>query len=198
MFRLAPLCGLYYGTDISGLILEKNQEIIDKHGYTNIVQKRLAANEIDKLDEREFDLVIINSVIQCFDGHNYLKNVINKAIGLMKTNGKLFLGDIMDQDKKKDLIKDLKEFKIYNKNYENNTKIDWDEELFLSRSFWNDLKLEISSIENVELSDKIYTIENELTKYRYDVLLSIDKIVKNSSKLNKKAKQQHDLKIIEK
>ncbi|NOQ23738.1 MAG: AMP-binding protein, partial [Bacteroidales bacterium] len=80
MFRLAPKVALYYGTDLSETILQKNEERINSEGHTNIIQKRLSADEIDQIEETDFDLIIINSVIQCFDGHNYLKQVIRKAI----------------------------------------------------------------------------------------------------------------------
>ncbi|NOQ25909.1 MAG: amino acid adenylation domain-containing protein, partial [Bacteroidales bacterium] len=196
MFRIAPKVALYYGTDLSGTILKKNEERINSEGYSNIIQERLSADEIDQIKEKDFDLVIINSVIQCFDGHNYLKKVIRKAIDLMKPEGLMFLGDIMDQDLKNDLIKDLEEFKRSNRNKDFKTKTDWNEELFLSRGFWNDLQCEESSIERIESSSKISTLENELTKYRYDVLVSIDKNQEGSVSVKEKNKYQHDLNVL--
>ncbi|NOQ27310.1 MAG: AMP-binding protein, partial [Bacteroidales bacterium] len=196
MFRLAPKVALYYGTDLSGTILQKNEERINSEGHTNIIQKRLSADEIDQIEETDFDLIIINSVIQCFDGHNYLKKVIRKAIDLMKPEGLMFFGDIMDQDLKHELEKDLKEFKRTHTNKEYSTKTDWSEELFLSRGFWNDLKYEETSIEKIESSRKIFTLENELTKYRYDVLISIDKNQKEIVSVKNKNKFQHDLNIL--
>ncbi|NOQ28303.1 MAG: amino acid adenylation domain-containing protein, partial [Bacteroidales bacterium] len=196
MFRLAPKVALYYGTDLSGIILQKNEERINAEGHSNIIQKRLSADEIDQIEEKDFDLIIINSVIQCFDGHNYLKKVIRKAIDLMKPEGLMFFGDIMDQDLKKDLVKDFEEFRQINKDKDYKTKIDWSEELFLSREFWNDLKTEDSSIEKIESSPKIFTLENELTKFRYDVLVSINKNQEKRVSNKPKNKQQHDLNIL--
>ncbi|NOQ25538.1 MAG: AMP-binding protein, partial [Bacteroidales bacterium] len=196
MFRLAPKVGLYYGTDISGTILQKNEERINLEGHTNIIQKRLSAHEIDQIEEKDFDLVIINSVIHCFDGHNYLKKVIRKAIDLMKPEGIMFLGDIMDQDLKKELVKDLEEFKRTNTNKDYKTTIDFSEKLNLSRGFWDDLKCTERSIIKTEYSRKIYSIENELTKFRYDVLVSIDKNQKEIVNLKEKNKFQHDLSVL--
>jgi cyclopropane fatty-acyl-phospholipid synthase-like methyltransferase len=185
MFRLAPKVELYYGTDISETILEKNQVRIRNEQHGNIIQKRLAAHEIDQIDQKDFDLVIVNSVVQCFDGHNYLKNVIHKILDLMKPEGILFFGDIMDQDKKRELVKDLEEFKRINNNDDNKTKTEWNEELFLSRGFWNDLHYEINSIEKIDFSNKIFTIENELTKFRYDAIIQVNK--RNYSKRKSKS-----------
>ncbi|NOQ25911.1 MAG: amino acid adenylation domain-containing protein, partial [Bacteroidales bacterium] len=198
MFKLAPKVELYYGTDLSGTILEKNEERINSEKHFNIIQKRLSADEIDQIEEKDFDIVIINSVIQCFDGHNYLKKVIRKAIDLMKPEGLMFFGDIMDQDLKNDLLKELKEFKRTNKNEKYKTKTDWSQELFLSRGFWNDLKCEETSIKSVESGRKIFTLENELTKYRYDVLITINKDQEERVSIKEKNKFQHDLNILSK
>ncbi|NOQ27711.1 MAG: amino acid adenylation domain-containing protein, partial [Bacteroidales bacterium] len=196
MFRLAPKVGLYYGTDLSRAILRINEERINSEGHTNIIQEQLSADEIDLIEEKDFDLVIINSVIQCFDGHNYLKKVIRKAIDLMKPEGLMFFGDIMDQDLKKDLVKDFEGFRQINKTKDYKTKIDWSEELFLSRGFWDDLRTEESSIEKIECTPKIFTLENELTKFRYDVLVSINKNQEKRVSNKPKNKQQHDLNIL--
>ena len=46
----------------------------------------------------------------------------------------------------------------------------------------------------VEFSNKICTIENELTKFRYDTILTIDKTTNDPDKIKRKHKYQHDLK----
>ncbi|WP_331620195.1 AMP-binding protein, partial [Vallitalea guaymasensis] len=73
MYRIAPLVNMYYGTDLSNSIIEKNKEKVEEEQITNIKLACLQAGEIDKLDGNNFDIVIINSVIQCFHGHNYLR-----------------------------------------------------------------------------------------------------------------------------
>ncbi|MFC2141047.1 condensation domain-containing protein, partial [Acidobacteriota bacterium] len=203
MYRLAPHVGLYYGTDLSEVIIQKNKKKVEEQGYGNIKLACLPANEIERIDEKEFDLVIINSVIQAFPGHHYLRNVIRKCIGLLAEKGYLFLGDIMDQDKKDALEKELKAFKYAdtnrNKNYK--TKTDLSHELFLSRRFWEDLETEWEEIEKIEFSDKIYTIENELTKFRYDTFITINKGTAAGSQAGKqkqrhKHKNQDDLPVL--
>ena len=177
MYRIAPRVGLYYGTDLSGVIIEKNKRRIKEEGHKNIKLLRAAAHEIDQLDEKNFDLIIINSVIQCFHGHNYLRKVVRKAIDLMGRRGYLFIGDIMDQDLKEDLIADLVKFKQADRGKRFKTKTDWSEELFISRSFLEDLAWDYPEIDDMEFSGKIHTRknENELTRFRYDALIKIDK-----------------------
>ncbi|MCP4219760.1 MAG: amino acid adenylation domain-containing protein, partial [bacterium] len=200
MFRLAPLVDFYYGTDLSSVIIEKNKERCRDEGHHNIGLAALPAHDIHLLEEGDFDLVIINSVIQCFNGHNYLRDVIMKVLGKMKPNSRLFLGDIMDQDLKEALIDDLTKFKRADTENKYTTKIDWSEELFLSRDYFRDLVLSIPVLADVEFSLKIHTIKNELTKFRYDALFTIDKENVRASALTpsqSRRKYQEDTGILE-
>ncbi|WP_340019605.1 amino acid adenylation domain-containing protein [Paenibacillus sp. FSL H3-0457] len=190
MFNLAPHVGFYYGIDMASATIKKNESRIQREGIDNIKVVCMQAHEILDIDQKDFDIVIINSTIQCFHGHNYLKKIINSAIHLVKDSGILFLGDIMDLEEKRSLISSTTEYKKNNPQHK--TKIDWNEELFISRAFCEDLKADIKGVVEVEISDKIYTIENELTRYRFDCLLRIDK---NNTTVNeaKKHKYQHGL-----
>ncbi|HLP58410.1 MAG TPA: amino acid adenylation domain-containing protein [Candidatus Deferrimicrobium sp.] len=192
MYRIAPRVGTYYATDLSKGIIENNRKKVLSEGHNNIYLSRLAAHEIDQVEPRNFDLVIINSVIQSFHGLNYLRNVIVKAIDKSADHGYLFLGDILDQDLKESIIKEMIEFKYNNPQGSSKTKTDWSEDLFVARAFFEDLCLDIPAIAGVEFSDKIYTVENELTRFRYDALITIDK--HKSAKSNQaKRKHQDDL-----
>ncbi|MCP4151991.1 MAG: AMP-binding protein, partial [bacterium] len=186
MYRLAPLVKEYYGTDLSGVIIEKNKKRIQKENLDNIKLFCLAAHEISQIDTEQsgtFDLIIINSVIQCFHGHNYLRNVMRKALTMMSEKGMIFAGDLMDQELKKNLEKELKDFRYAHRDADYATKTDWSAELFVHRDFWRNMRRESQEVENVTFSPKIYTIENELTKFRYDALITIDKtkLSKNES-----------------
>ncbi|QHI35445.1 Tyrocidine synthase 3 [Kordia antarctica] len=196
MFPVAPKVKQYIGTDISQNILELTQKKVTKDGHTNISLERIAANEIDQLSYDDFDLIIINSVVQSFNGHNYLRDVLRKATKKMKPNGYIFLGDLMDEDRREDLIHDLENFKINNTNSDYNTKLDWSNELFISKAFLEDLTHENLGIAHAEFSEKICTIKNELTKFRYDALLTVNKAFDTSHL--EKSKYQIDRSAINK
>jgi len=196
MYRVAPYVKLYYGTDLSESIIEKNRERNAAEGIGNIRLKALAAYEIGGLDERDFDIIIINSVIQSFNGHNYLRKVIETAIGLMSYKGILFIGDIMDQDKKQELAQSLLEFKQKNKDKNYRTKTDLTAELFVARGYFEDLAAESEEIKEVKFSNKIHTIENELTRFRYDAILEINKNARELVTVGNKNRQQADLSVL--
>ncbi len=195
MYRIAPRVGFYYGTDISRVTIQKNRQRLKQNQYRNIHLQCLPAHDIDTIGESDFDLIIINSVIQSFQDHRYLRNVLRKAMKLSAKNACWFIGDVMDQKQKQHLIQEMIDFKKANKEKNYKTKIDWSTELFVSREFFEDLAMDFPQIKKVDFSDKIYTLENELTKFRYDTILTIDK-TSNSHKSHphrKKHKYQHDL-----
>lgn len=200
MYRLAPQVGFYYGTDFSQAIIEKNREKVRGAGFQNIALTCLPAHKIsmDTLKQGNFDLVIINSVIQSFCGFNYLRQVIHKALDLMNPSGYLFIGDIMDLELKYELIHDLKQFQQTGTVEKYRTKTDFSTELFVSREFFRDLAVDFPAIRNLEFSDKIHTIKNELTRFRYDLLIHVDKKNIRMDPVEKKRKYryQQDLRAI--
>ncbi|MDH4471662.1 MAG: amino acid adenylation domain-containing protein [Fluviicola sp.] len=192
--KIAPHVSLFYGTDLSPVILENTGRLVQELGLTNVKLANVVADQIRMIDENEFDLVIINSVIQHFHGHNYLRKVIHDAISLMKDTGRIFIGDVMDSDKKELLIADLELFKAENRGKGFVTKTDFSADLFVSQSFFEDLLIDQPGLIEVNASPKIHSIENELTKFRYDVILNVNK--NNSVVERKKHKRQYDNRIL--
>jgi amino acid adenylation domain-containing protein len=200
MYRIAPEVDFYYGTDLSRVIIEKNRQRIRAEGFKNISLAALAAHEIDQLEGEAggFDVVILNSVIQNFHGHNYLRGVIGKCIGLMAEEAYIFIGDVMDQELKGALIEELVNFKRANADKDYRTTTDFSSALFVSRGFFEDLRVEFPGIEEVYFSGKIHSIENELTKFRYDVVIKIDKRLRGFDRKNvgQKHKYQYDGRVL--
>ncbi|WP_217602941.1 non-ribosomal peptide synthetase [Chitinophaga sp. GbtcB8] len=176
MFHLAPLVSEYVAIDQSAVTLSRNQEIIDEKGIHNIRQLHLPAHLISGI-EGSFDVIIMNSVIQDFGNHQYLKKVLSDAIGLLSNTGILFLGDIMDRDSKHELLHSLKTFKEQHPGTGYITKVNWSNELFVSRSFYDDFAYENPVVKEVMHTGKLGVLENELTRFRYDTILVVDKKV---------------------
>ncbi|MES2734399.1 MAG: condensation domain-containing protein [Bacteroidota bacterium] len=188
MFRLAPHVGQYYGTDLSQPIIDRNKRLCEEKGITNIRLACLAAEEIAQIDERNFDVVIINSVVQCFSGYNYLRQIISSLFDLLSPNGIIFLGDLMDLDSKETFVQSLKEYRKVHQNPK--TKVDFSQELFVPRRFLDDLRHDFPQIEEVVHSNKVHSIKNELTDFRYDSILKVNKTTENG--VSFKNKNQFD------
>jgi amino acid adenylation domain-containing protein len=191
MYRLAPRVGFYYGTDLSRKIIEKNWERLKRENLENITLACVPAHEIDTIEERNFDLIVINSVIQSFHGHNYFRKVTKKVLEMLAEKSYIFIGDVMDQELKDALTTEMIKFKRAPGNENYKTKTDFSSELFLSRGFFEDLASEFPVIHDVKFSGKIHTIKNELTKFRYDAFITVDKQSRETVKVSGINKRKH-------
>ena len=131
---LAPYANKYYGIDLSNVTVEKTQKRMSDMGIDNtelVVGDGLHINQV--LKDVQVDVVILNSVIQYFPGYNYFLKVIENAISMIKNKGYIFIGDILDYDKKAEFDKlvierggkrgKYKRFVVYKGVYSGNSRI---------------------------------------------------------------------------
>ncbi len=196
MFRLAPMVSFYCGTDLSGKILSWTEGEIEKKGLSNIKLKHLPAHDIHKVGEKQFHVVIINSVLQCFSGHNYLRDVLKKTIALMEDEGLIFLGNIWDQDLKADFIQSLIQFQIEHNDKMYRTQIDRSKNLFIPKAFLDDLRHDFPEIKAIEYSNMLGKAKSELSEYGYDAIIHINKCVAHQP-VTARHKYQFDRKILD-
>lgn len=92
----------------------------------------------------------------------------------------------MDRNKKNVFYESLRLYKEQHPT--SRTKLDLSQELYLAKDYFRDLLVDFNEISKIEFSDKIHTIQNELTRYRYDALIYIEKtgITKKETTLKKK------------
>jgi amino acid adenylation domain-containing protein len=173
MFRLAPLVERYVGTDLSPGIVAWSEGEARRRGIDNVRLLALPAHETASVGEGDFDVVILNSVIECFPGHNYLRHVLRTALSLMKADGYLFLGNVWDQDLKPEFVESLHEFKREHPERAVHAKLDRSDELFLSRAFIEDLRHEFPQIERIDYSMMAGDAQSELARFGFDVLIRI-------------------------
>lgn len=170
MFELQGLVKEYVGTDISQDVINLCRKRIKKDRLSHVKTMCLSAIEIDKLKEKDFDLIIVNSVIQFFT-HEYLRTFLMKSFEILKPNGSLFLFDVRDQNLRKDYYKYLNE-ETAHINMDFTVQLSEEPELFLDPGFFDDFLKFHNVIADISFSKKKETIPNELTKFRYDVLIS--------------------------
>ncbi len=175
LFRLAPLVGRYVGTDLSPAILAFTRQEVARRGLDHVRIEALPAQEIYRLNERDFDVVVINSVIQCFSGHNVLRSVLRAAIDLIGPRGLIFLGNVFDNALKDQFLAELRDYALHRRVPGERTRTDFSEELFVGRDFIEDLRHDLPGLVSVEFSQLITTHESELSRFTFDALLHIDK-----------------------
>ncbi|MEV2395949.1 amino acid adenylation domain-containing protein [Paenibacillus larvae] len=173
LFHLAPDVKEYVATDLSGTIIERNRERARREGLSHVKLRQAAASEIGGIGESDFDVIVMSSVVHYFPNTLYLEEVIRSAIGLLKEEGILYLDDLLDHRKKGELAESTAAYKEANPGVP--VKTSWDEDLFVDESFFQDLQQKYPEICGWESSRKLGTIDNELTRFRYDVMLRVNK-----------------------
>ena len=170
MFHIAHFVGKYIGTDMAKANLERNAKKIQREGIRNIELCQCCADEINTVLSGKVDMVIINSVCQYFPDMKYFENVLWKSLGLLNDGGVLYLGDLLDLDL---LGKFKAELTIYQAEHQDKkVNIDRTDELWISRTYFNEMSRS-DRVKEIIISDKLAVIENELTKYRYDVVILV-------------------------
>jgi hypothetical protein len=129
------------------------------------------ADEIDKINFGKEDVIVINSVIQYFPDEEYLLDVIAKSIHALNGKGILYIGDVRDEDLRETYEKTLDDYLNDNGLHKKTGVIL--KELFVRRAFFESLKDRFDSILDVSVSNKVGSIQNEMTRYRYDVVIQV-------------------------
>ncbi|MGB8192824.1 MAG: amino acid adenylation domain-containing protein, partial [Chitinophagaceae bacterium] len=172
---IAPKVSHYVATDLSEVIIQKNRLRFSKTDFADRVAfEPLSAIDIHKLQRQEdFDIVVSSSIVHYFPNTKYLEKMIVHSIGLLKDKGLIYLDDLLDLQYKQSLIDSAVEYNTANK--VNTAKTDWSNDLFVAQEFFYALKKRYPEITEIEITRKIGSIQNELTRFRYDVLVCIDK-----------------------
>ena len=169
--RLCQFVDHYVATDLSLSMTERLEKKLQEEGISNVEVICVPADHVShKFQGQAFDVIIMNSVVHCFPGHSYLRKVLSACESVLSENGVIFIGDIMDLDLKDKLVASLKAFK--NIHPQHRVKTEWHNELFLSRKFIQYLCASSETLKSVSCSRKFYTIPNELTEFRFDVIFT--------------------------
>nr|QCE43602.1 nonribosomal peptide synthetase subunit 1 [Cystobacter sp. SBCb004]QCE43606.1 nonribosomal peptide synthetase subunit 1 [Expression vector pArg23-V1]QCE43610.1 nonribosomal peptide synthetase subunit 1 [Expression vector pArg235-V1]QCE43615.1 nonribosomal peptide synthetase subunit 1 [Expression vector pArg2345-V2]QCE43621.1 nonribosomal peptide synthetase subunit 1 [Expression vector pArg2345-V1]QCE43627.1 nonribosomal peptide synthetase subunit 1 [Expression vector pArg2345-V1-BsaI]UEN69 len=178
--RLAPHCERYTATDFSPAALEYVQSAIVpqlSHLDCEVQLVRATADRLEGVEDGQFDLVILNSVVQYFPSREYLDKVLAAAIRKTRQPGRIFVGDvrhfglgrafhasIADYQSKGALAPAALEEKVAQ-------GLRKETELLLSPRYF--LSLSSLGVAHAEIELRRGTHHNELTRFRYDAVLSI-------------------------
>ncbi|HEU5475882.1 MAG TPA: amino acid adenylation domain-containing protein [Actinophytocola sp.] len=149
---LAGGCEAYWGTDLS----EHAVAALRSRADGLPVQLRAQpADDLRGLPAGYFDTIVLNSVVQYFPNVDYLVRVLRGAAELLAPGGSIFVGDVRNLRLRERLAA--------------GTPLEWEGELLLDPDFF--VSLELPGITSVDLRVKRGDYHNELSRYRYDVVL---------------------------
>lgn len=182
LFQLAPACARYIATDYSSQALRVVREILDRvqPPLPHVTLLRREATDFSDIRPRSFDLVICYSVVQYFPDVEYLLEVIEKAVEAVRPGGALFIGDVRQlglletHHTSVQLFRAPPESPVDRLVEQIRQTVQHEEELVIDPAFFEALPSKISRITGVEVALKRGVHHNELTKFRYDVVLRVE------------------------
>ncbi|OLT58220.1 non-ribosomal peptide synthetase [Moorena bouillonii] len=182
LFQIAPQTQNYYGTDISNVSLEYIKKQIepepDKYSHVSLAQKR--AEDMADVAPNTFDVVLLSSIVQYFPSMEYLLQVIEESIRVVKPGGMIFLGDIRNFYLMKAFHSSVQLYQAtpslsgQQLKSKIDRKMEQETELLVSPELFVCLKEKSPEISHVQIRLQRGKENNELNKYRYNVLLHIE------------------------
>ncbi|WP_326558192.1 non-ribosomal peptide synthetase [Micromonospora sp. NBC_01796] len=179
---LAPGCADYWGTDLSEQAIDSLRRQVDRDPdlAARVTLRAQPAHRFDGLPTGYFDTVVVNSVAQYFPDADYLADVLRRAVDLVVPGGRVFVGD----------VRNLRLLPCFRAAIQvgrrpaglDTTGLDeartameqdlaWEGELLLDPEFFPALARELPEVDGTDLWVKRGDDHNELTRYRYDVVL---------------------------
>ena len=180
LFRIAPHCAEYCGTDISQAALD----YITRrwHGSAPPRLLRRSADDFKSIEPETFDTVILNSVTQYFPGADYLARVLEQAVASVADGGFVFVGDVRSLPLVEafhagvELSHAPDELSLEHFRKRVSRRVAQERELALDPAFFHALAGVVPRISRVEARPKRGRFDNEMTRYRYDVVLSVGRV----------------------
>jgi microcystin synthetase protein McyA len=181
LHRLAPHCAYYHATDSSASVVEDLQRQIASPGPapTKIVVRQASAHDFRDVRAETFDVVILNSVAQYFPSVSYLVQVLEGVVRTVKPGGAILLGDIRSQPLLEafhgsvQLHQAPSSLPCTELRRRIQTALTQENELAIHPDLFSALRKHLPAISQVEIQLKRGHHRNELTLFRYDVVLQV-------------------------
>ncbi len=179
LLRLAPKCKRYVATDFAPAVLAKLRKQMDQMsgswGAVELLER--PADNLEGLVERSFDTVVINSVTHYFPNAAYLAKVLEGAAGVLKPGGKIFIGDVRSLPLLEayatsvELFQAAPEMELAELRERIARRVKQEEQLVISPAFFLALAEQNPKLSAAEIRLKRGRSDNEMTRFRYDVVL---------------------------
>ena len=176
--HVAPTCDQYWGTDFSAPTIQTLQTAVAGQPWADRVRLQVQPADVaDGLPQGHFDVVVLNSVIQYFPSAGYLLDVLTIAVRLLAPGGALFLGDVRNLS----LLRAFTTGVVCADTGGEDTaavmgervrrEMLAEQELLLAPEFFAALPQHLPDVAAVQVQLKAMGAVNELSGYRYEVVL---------------------------
>ncbi|HEV2149853.1 MAG TPA: condensation domain-containing protein, partial [Longimicrobiaceae bacterium] len=180
LFRLAPGCERYVGTDFSAEALRGvRAALAGQPGEERVELRQRLADDFGGFAPGSFDLVVVNSVAQYLPSVDYLETVLERAVRAVAPGGHVFVGDVRNLDllgafhtavetHRSAAATPVAEWKARTEQAERS-----EDELVVAPAYFRSLGDRLAAVGHVEVLHKRGRFRNEMTEFRYDVVLHV-------------------------
>ncbi len=179
LFRLAPRCARYCGSDFSNAGLRRLEQQVTRMQINNVSLVHAAANELSVIEPGTFDTVILNSVVQYFPSVYYLLETLEGILRILQGGGAIFIGDVRSLPllemfySSVELHRAAADLPLVEFGQRVQKRVADEEQLAIDPAFFYALQDRYPQISSVSIEPKRGRYRNELTRFRYDVTLRI-------------------------
>ena len=171
----------YWGTDFAPESLQYVRKRLNdlEREITGVELFQQCADNFEGIAENSFDAVVINSVAQYFPSIDYLLTVLEGAVKAVAPGGFIYIGDVRN-------LRMLEAFHLSVQLHKAEPSLSREElqqrvlqqiamedELVVEPDFFHALRQHLPKIGQVQVHLKRGRHHNELTRFRYDVVLRI-------------------------
>ncbi|HTQ18696.1 non-ribosomal peptide synthetase, partial [Mycobacterium sp.] len=176
--QVAPHCERYVATDMSAVTIENLARSLEQMPWRDRVELlSQPAHVTDNLPQGHFDTVILNSVVQYFPNAGYLAEVLDNAMELLAPGGALFVGDVRNH-----ALQGALQTAIALARSDDGAEpaeirqrvrraVVSESELLLAPEFFTTWAADHPAVAGLGVQVKRGWADNELTRYRYDVVV---------------------------
>ncbi|WP_190017130.1 non-ribosomal peptide synthetase [Streptomyces lucensis] len=180
--RVAPHCDFYRGADLSSTVVDHLRAGLLAAPPEGLAPDRVelvsaAAHEVP--DDGVFDTVVVNSVLQYFPSVEYLLRVLDRALSAVSAGGHVFLGDVRNADLLPLFHTSIAAHRATagaragEVRARAGSALADEDELCLAPRLFPALQEWLPQISSVRVLPKRGGYRNELSCYRYDVILTV-------------------------
>jgi ubiquinone/menaquinone biosynthesis C-methylase UbiE/acyl carrier protein len=179
LFGCLPGVEHYTGVDFSAAALEGIRAELKADELAKVSLLNKAADQLGEVADRSQDLVVINSVAQYFPDATYLEKVLDRAANIVADGGSIFVGDVRNLHLLEafqtalELTQSPADTSAQKLQARVDQRLTHETELNLAPAFFSALVEKVPRITGVRIQLKRGDFDNEMSRFRYDVSLSV-------------------------
>ncbi|HEX6097856.1 MAG TPA: amino acid adenylation domain-containing protein [Thermoanaerobaculia bacterium] len=173
LLRVAPHCERYTATDLSPAAIDYLRGLPGLPSCVELLERE--ATDFRGIEEGAYDVVVLNSVTQLFPGAAYLLDALDGAVRRVRPGGCVFVGDVRNHRLLEAFHRSVLRHDGIDDDAQLRARIENEQELTVAPELFAALGRRIPRVRTADVRVKRTADRNEMTCFRYDVVLHVDR-----------------------